>query len=51
MGLASKEDGGSGTVAGSGWALMEKGEGMVIKGGERGVALLSLRAGGVCDIV
>ena len=50
-GLASKGDEGSGTVAGSGWEQRVKGEGMVMKGGGRGVRILSFGEGGTCGIL
>ena len=44
-------DRGRGIVAGSGWQWKEYGEGMVMKGGGRGVSFLSSGEGGACDIV
>ena len=43
-------DRGRGTLAGSGWQRTECGEGMVMNGGGRGVALLSSEGDGTCDI-
>ena len=49
--LDGSRDKGRGTEAGSGWWWREYGEGMVMNGGGRGVALLSSKGGGACDIV
>ena len=48
---AGSGDRGRGTEAGSGWWWKECGEGMVMNGGGRGVALLFSEGGGACDIV
>ena len=44
-------DRGRGIEASSGWQWREYGEGMVMNGGGREVALLSSEGGGACDTV
>jgi hypothetical protein len=48
--LVGSEDRGSGIDAGSGWYWREYEEGIVMKGGGRGVTLLFSRGGGTCGI-
>jgi hypothetical protein len=51
VGSLDSGDRGSGTEAGSGWKQREKGEGIVMNGGGRGVILLSSGGGSAYDIL